>query len=61
MFSEKLFIKDLILLFLVKCISLVILFTLLRKFYGSLCMALECSDNYFMIFGALLMCFVICV
>jgi hypothetical protein len=61
MFSEKLFIKDLILLFMNKCISLVILLSLLWKFYGGLCMALECSDNYFMIFGALQLWYVICV
>jgi hypothetical protein len=61
MFSEKLFIKDLILLFMDKCISLVLLISLLWKFYGGLCMALECSDNYFMIFGALQLWYVICV
>ena len=61
MFSGKLFIKDLILLFMDKCISLVILLSLLWKFYGSLCMALGCSDNYFMIFEALQWWYVICV
>ena len=51
MFSGKIFIKDLILLFLNKFISLVILVSLLWNFYGSLCVALDWFDKYFMIFG----------
>ena len=53
MFSGKIFIKDLILLFMDKFIYLVILFTLPWKFYGSLCRVLECFGKYFMIFGVL--------
>jgi len=53
MFSGKIFNKDLILLFMVKLISLVILPSLLCKFYGSLCVILECYDKCFIIFGVL--------
>ena len=59
MFSGKLFIKYLILLIMDKFISLVILLSLLWKFYGSLCMVLECIDKYFMIFGVLQLWYVI--
>ena len=61
MFSGKIFIKDSILLFMDKCISLVILLSLLCKFYGSLCVVLECYDKYFMIFGVVQLRYVICV
>jgi len=61
MFSGKIFIKDLILLFMDKFISLVILLSLLWKFYGSLCAILECYDKYFMISGVLQLCYVIYV
>ena len=59
MFSGKIFVKDLILLFMSKLISLVILLSLLWKFYGSLCVVLECFDKYFMIFGVLQFWYVI--
>jgi len=61
MFSRKICIKDLILLFMDKFISLVVLLSLLWTFYGSLCVVLECFDNYFMIFGVLQLCYVIYV
>ena len=61
MFSRKIFIKDLILLFMDKIISLVILFSFPWKFYCSLCVVLECFDKYFMIFGVLQLCYVIYV
>jgi len=61
MFSGKIFIKDLILLFMDKFISLVILFSLPWKFYGSLCVVLECFDKYFIIFGVVQLWYVIYV
>ena len=59
MFCGKLFIKDLILLFMDKYISLVILLSLPWKFYGSLYMVWECFGNYFSIFGAMQLWYVI--
>jgi len=61
MFSGKIFIKNLFLLFMNKFISLVILLSLLYKFYGSLCVIIECYDKYFMIFGVLQLYYVIYV
>ena len=61
MFLGKIFINDLILLFMDKCISLVILLSLLWNFYGSLCMVLECFDKYFMIFEVMQLWYVIYV
>ena len=59
MFSGKIFIKDLILLFMDKFISLVILLSLPWKFYGSLCVVLEGYDKYFMIFEVMQLWYVI--
>ena len=50
MFSGKNIYWDLILLFMDKFISFVILPILQCNFYGSLCVVLEGYDKYFMIF-----------